>query len=101
MSSIEGWQEEQRSAYLYRILAEVEREKARAALFTALAGEADKQADIWARDILATGGRLPEGYRPDVRTRIVVALLRQYGPRPLRSVLSAMKVRGMSLYSQP
>ena len=99
--STSGWQEERRSAYLYRILAEVEQATPRGALFREMAGEADKQADIWARDIETKGGRVPDSYHPDLRTRIVGSLLRRYGARPLRSVLSAMKVRGMSLYALP
>ena len=99
--SLSSWEEERRSAHLYRILEEVEQATTRGALFRELAGEADKQADIWARDIELKGGRVPDGYRPDLRTRIVGSLVRRYGPRRLRSVLSAMKVRGMSLYALP
>ena len=58
--STSGWQEERRSAYLYRILAEVEQATPRGGLFREMAGEADKQADIWARDIETKGGRVPD-----------------------------------------
>ena len=43
---------------------------------------------------------LPVGYTPDVRTRVVVILLKIFGPRAMRSILAAMKVRGMTIYSQ-
>ncbi len=99
-SSISSWQEEQRSAYLYRVLAEVERGESRAGLFLDLAKEAESQAHIWAREVQDNGGQLPD-YRPDLRTRAVAGLLRRFGPRSMRSVLSAMKVRGMVLYMQP
>jgi len=101
MSGVDSWLEEQRSAHLYRVLAEVERGTVRAGLFVEMAGEAETQAKIWARDIVAKGGRLPVGYRADLRTRIVAVLVRRLGVRPMRSVLSAMKVRGMSLYTSP
>ena len=97
--SIAAWQEEKRSAYLYRVLSEVEQGTSRAALFRELAGEAEKQANIWARDVQIKGGRPPEHYRPDMRTRVAATLLRRYGPRPMRIILSAMKVRGMSMYA--
>jgi vacuolar iron transporter family protein len=100
-SSLSSWREEQRSAYLYRLVAAVETGTARADLFNELAGEADKQAKIWADNVRLKGGRLPDGYKPDVRTRAVGVLLRRLGVRPLCAVLSAMKVRGMSLYTQP
>ena len=101
MSGVESWLEEQRSAHLYRILADVERGTARAGLFEEMAGEAEAQAGIWARAIVTNGGRVPAGYTADLRTRVVAALVQRLGVRPMRSVLSAMKVRGMSLYASP
>lgn len=93
--SQEGWHEEKRSAYLYRVMADAEAGTPRAALFGGLAAEAENQAGIWARQ---TGAAVPK-YVPDLRARMVAALVRRYGPRPLRSVLVAMKVRGLSVYS--
>jgi len=93
--SQEGWHEEKRSAYLYRVMAEAEAGTPRAELFRGLAVEAENQAGIWARQ---AGSAQPE-YAPDLRARMIAALVRRYGPRPLRSVLVAMKVRGLSVYS--
>ena len=91
----EGWREEKRSAYLYRVMAEAEVGTPRAELFRGLAAEAENQAGIWARQAGTAG---PE-YAPDLRARMVAALVRRHGPRALRSVLVAMKVRGLSVYS--
>jgi VIT1/CCC1 family predicted Fe2+/Mn2+ transporter len=91
----DGWHEEKRSAYLYRVMAEAEAGTPRAELFRGLAAEAENQAGIWARQ---AGAAVPE-YAPDLRARMVAALVRRYGPRALRSVLVAMKVRGLSVYS--
>jgi len=93
--SMDGWREEMRSAYLYRIMAEAEAGTPRAELFRGLAAEAEGQAQIWARQ---AGTAAPE-YVPDLRARMVAALVRRYGPRALRAVLVAMKVRGLSVYS--
>jgi VIT1/CCC1 family predicted Fe2+/Mn2+ transporter len=93
--SQEGWHEEKRSAYLYRVMAEAEAGTPRADLFRGLAAEAEGQAAIWARQ---TGAAVTE-YAPDLRARMVASLVRRYGPRALRSVLVAMKVRGLSVYS--
>jgi VIT1/CCC1 family predicted Fe2+/Mn2+ transporter len=93
--SREAWHEEKRSAYLYRVMAEAEAGTPRAELFRGLAAEAESQAGIWARQ---AGTAVPE-YVPDLRARMVAALVRRHGPRPLRSVLVAMKVRGLSVYS--
>jgi VIT1/CCC1 family predicted Fe2+/Mn2+ transporter len=93
--SQEGWHEEKRSAYLYLVMAEAEAGTPRADLFRGLAAEAEVQAAIWARQ---TGAAVPE-YAPDLRARMVAALVRRHGPRALRAVLVAMKVRGLSVYS--
>jgi vacuolar iron transporter family protein len=98
MHELDSWREEKRSAYLYRVVAAAEAGTPRAALFEDLAREADKQAAIWAQHAEKAGQRVPDQFVPDVRTHVVAALVRALGPRPLRAVLAAMKVRGMSLY---
>jgi VIT1/CCC1 family predicted Fe2+/Mn2+ transporter len=97
---LESWVEEQRSAYLYRACAEAEAGTARADLFTRLAGEAEAQAAIWRAQLTASGKPAPPPFEPDLRTRLVARLVRISGPRPLRTVLAAMKVRGMAVYSR-
>ncbi|HET7201654.1 MAG TPA: VIT1/CCC1 transporter family protein [Burkholderiales bacterium] len=92
----EEWLDETRSAYLYRVIAEVERGTPRADLFEKLAHEAEGQAAIWARN---TGLASVPAFVPDLRTRIVAGLLRRYGARAMRGILAAMKVRGLSVYS--
>ncbi len=99
MHELDSWREEKRSAYLYRVVAEAEAGTSRAALFSELAREAEKQAAIWARHAQNAGQLVPEHYAPDVRARVVARLVQRFGPRPLRGVLAAMKVRGMSLYT--
>jgi VIT1/CCC1 family predicted Fe2+/Mn2+ transporter len=94
-----SWYEEQRSAYLYRLLAQIEAGAPRARLFAELAKEADEQSKIWSAAAVKRGARVPGGYRPDMRTRLVAAMTWRLGPRAMRSVLAAMKVRGMSVYS--
>jgi VIT1/CCC1 family predicted Fe2+/Mn2+ transporter len=94
----ESWLEEKRSAWLYRIVSDCESGTPRQVLFLELAHSADEQADLWAVEIRKTGMDVPAGYMPDARTRAVGWLTRRFGPRAMRSVLAAMKVRGMSLY---
>jgi VIT1/CCC1 family predicted Fe2+/Mn2+ transporter len=100
MSQHDGWAEEKRSAWLYRVVAQAERDGGRRALFNELAGEADKQAAMWEREAERTGRRVPQNFQPGVRERLIAALVRTFGPRAMRGVLAAMKVRGMSLYSK-
>jgi len=96
----ESWQEEKRSAWLYRVVAECERGTPRESLFNELAQAADEQSDIWLSVIAKKGGQVPAPFRPDLRTRVVAGLTRFFRPRAMRSVLAAMKVRGMALYTQ-
>lgn len=97
MSDLENWSEEKRSAYLYRAVADREAGTTRRGLFIELADEAEKQAAMWAARAEKAGFALPQ-FRPDARARVVAVLVGKLGPRRLRTVLAAMKVRGMSLY---
>ena len=95
---LESWNEEQRSALLYRACAQAEEGSPRAELFHQLAGEAEAQAAIWRAQLTARGHPAPGPYAPDARTKLIMALVRRVGPRRLKGMLAAMKVRGMSIY---
>jgi VIT1/CCC1 family predicted Fe2+/Mn2+ transporter len=96
--ALSSWYEEKQSAWLYRVLAEVEPRPTLAELFKTLACEADDQALLWATKVSADGGMLPE-FVPTFRARFVAWLARRFGVKPIRQVLAGMKVRGMSAYS--
>jgi VIT1/CCC1 family predicted Fe2+/Mn2+ transporter len=98
MNPLESWGEEQRSAFLYRVCAAAEAGTVRAELFYRLAGEAEAQAAIWRAQLTAKGHPAPAPFVPDARTRFVAWLVSHLGPRRLKSVLAAMKVRGMAVY---
>ena len=100
MNPADNWREEQRSAYLYSLLAELEAGTPRHALFRELAKESRKQSETWAAAARADGASVPDSFRPDPRTRLVARLTRWLGPRAMRTALAAMKVRGMSVYTQ-
>jgi VIT1/CCC1 family predicted Fe2+/Mn2+ transporter len=98
MNPLESWHEEQRSAFLYHVCAEAEAGTTRAEMFRRLAGEAEAQAAIWRAQLTARGHAAPAPYAPDLRTRFVAGLVRRLGPERLKSILAAMKVRGMAIY---
>ncbi len=100
MNELANWAEEKRAVYLYRVVSEVESGTPRESLFCELAGAAEKQAAIWAEAARKAGQRAPDDYVPDLRTRIIAALVRRFGPYALRSMLAAMKVRGMAIYAK-
>jgi hypothetical protein len=93
----QSWQEEQQSVWLYRIVAQSEPDPARNRMFHALADAAAAQAENWRRVIEESGGTPPGPFVP-ARARMVAALVRRFGPRAMRPVLAAMKVRGMGVY---
>ena len=98
MNEVASWTEEKRAAYLYRVIAACEAGTPREKLFKDLAGEAEGQAAIWEKKARDAGEAIP-AFTPDVRSRLVAGLVRRHGPRNLRTVLAAMKVRGMSVYA--
>lgn len=101
MSALDSWTQEKESAFLYRVLAGAERSADRRALFGKLAQEAEQQAGIWVDRARSSGQSIPDDYSPSARVRLVARLIRWFGPSRLRLILSAMKVRGMSVYDQP
>lgn len=92
-----NWHEEKQAAYIYETVAEVEPEHK--GLFLDLAKAAHKQAQIWAEEAAKLHLTSPPKYIPDFRTQIVILLIRWFGPRKIKMILAAMKVRGMSIYS--
>jgi VIT1/CCC1 family predicted Fe2+/Mn2+ transporter len=99
MSARDGWEREMESAFLYRAIVAVESSASRRALFDKLADEAESQAGIWAAELHAQGAPPPGPFAPSPRARLVASLVRLLGPSRIRTVLAAMKVRGMSVYS--
>lgn len=97
---LESWHEEKQSSYLYRIVSDAESGTPRQILFLELAKAAEKQADLWVMEMKKSGVTPPAHYFPDWRTRVVGRLVKWFGPRRMRPVLAAMKVRGMSLYTK-
>ena len=93
----EGWFQERQSAWLYRRLAAIEADPRKRQLFEALAQAADHQAGTWKKSLGTSTGD-EAAFRPSLRARIVAALLDAFGPRRVRPMLVALKMRGLSVY---
>jgi vacuolar iron transporter family protein len=100
MSELHSWLEEKSSSFLYRVVAQEEAGTPREALFNELAERAEQQAVLWERKARTNNQPLPETFSPDARTRLVAWLVKRFGVKPMRPILTAMKVRGMSLYTK-
>jgi VIT1/CCC1 family predicted Fe2+/Mn2+ transporter len=97
-AELDSWFHERESAWLYREVARAEPDPRKSELFLKLAAAAEDQAVRWEQTPAgrATPGRI---FRPSLRARIVARLVRRFGPRSLRGMLAAMKLRGLSIYS--
>jgi VIT1/CCC1 family predicted Fe2+/Mn2+ transporter len=94
-----SWQQEKQSAYLYRVMAARTNNPAQQRLFSQLAEEAEGQADIWAKTIQEVGANQLPSFHPDLRLLIVKQLIIWFGPKAIRPILSATKIRGMSVFN--
>lgn len=99
-TEFESWHEEKQSAFLYRILAGCEPVPEIKALFIKLADAADEQALHWQKIAGNKGVTLPSHFEPQMRAKLVAHMIRRLGPERMLPVLAAMKVRGLSVYTQ-
>ena len=91
--ALERWRSEKTAAYLSGVVAAAEGDPAKAALFHEMAEAAETQAGILAEELKPV-----PVFEPSPRSRLTVSLVRIFGPRAVRHVLSASKVRGISVY---
>jgi vacuolar iron transporter family protein len=107
---LDNWYHEKESAWLYQQVAAAEPDPRKSRLFLQLAGAAEEQAAKWEVSARARAGGTQGAaaatparrvFVPSLRARIVARLIRRFGPRSLRPMLAAMKLRGLSIYSAP
>jgi vacuolar iron transporter family protein len=110
MTVLDNWYHEKESAWLYRQVAAAEPDPHKSRLFLQLAAAAEEQAGKWEVSTRARAGGTQDAagatparrvFVPSLRARIVARLIRRFGPRSLRPMLAAMKLRGLSIYSAP
>ena len=98
MEIFNNWWEEKRSAYLYTVMANHEKNILHKKLFIDLNKAAEKQASLWGKKMKEM--HLPPAvFKPDLRTRLVAWLISFAGTERVHFILSPMKIRGMSVYS--
>ena len=91
--TLERWRSEKTAAYLSGAVAAAERDPGKAKLFREMADAAETQAAILAKDLK----HVPK-FEPSLRSRLTGSLIRTFGPRAMKPILSASKVRGVSVY---
>ena len=97
MSNRSRWHSERTAAWLSEAVAAAEPDPVKAELFRNMARAAEEQAAILAASL----DDRDKTFKPSLRARIVAKLVEVLGSRPMRPVLAAMKVRGVSVYSGP
>lgn len=100
MDIYNNWWEEKRSAYLYALMAKHETVPIHKKLFNELHQAAEKQAGLWEKKASSEEKKSLLIFKPDLRTRLVACLITYIGTEYIHLILSAMKIRGMSIYSQ-
>ena len=87
-------QAEKTAAYLSSAVAASEHDPDKAKLFREMADAAETQAGILAKDL-----KQVPAFQPSLRSRLTASLVGIFGPRAMKPILSASKVRGVSVYS--
>jgi VIT1/CCC1 family predicted Fe2+/Mn2+ transporter len=98
MELYKNWREEKRSAYLYGIMEKCEHNHIHKKLFFDLKEAANKQAFLWEEKINAASLPAPI-FKPAIREKLVACLITWIGTERLHHILSAMKIRGMSVFT--
>lgn len=99
MEYYDNWWEEKRSAYLYGIMAHSEKNILHRKLFADLQLAAEKQAHAWEKKIIAQDNQKTLVFKTDLRTKLVAKLVQLFGADRIHYILSAMKIRGMSVFT--
>src|SRR5579862_8769244 len=99
MHYFENWYEEKRSAYLYGVMAQHEKNVLHKKLFLDLQTAAEKQASLWEKKMAEESMHPPPSFVPELRTRLISTLIKILGTERLHTILSAMKIRGMSVFT--
>lgn len=91
------WQDETDAAYLYRLLAGLEKNPARAEIYKRLAVVEDRHGAIWQK-VLADHGDARAPLRPSARSRLTAFVARRFGPGALTNVLLREEGREVRAY---
>jgi VIT1/CCC1 family predicted Fe2+/Mn2+ transporter len=91
------WQDEADAAYLYRLLANAERDAKKSDLYRRLAEVEDRHVHVWG-NLLRQHGKEPGAFRPSARTRLLAMLGRVFGPGFLLPMLLAEEGREVKGY---
>ncbi len=90
--------DERSSTALYRVMAEHEKNPHLAKVYQKLAETEAVHADAWAKRLADAGAEVPP-YRPSLRTRTLIWLVRRFGVNTVLPSISKMEDKGSDGYS--
>jgi len=82
---------ERDAIYLYDQLAEIEKDPDRAAVFTRIASNERRHADIWATRLTELGATVPTPSSPRARVRSIVVLARLFGTNRVADLVRSLE----------
>jgi vacuolar iron transporter family protein len=97
---IENWRAEMDATALYRALAQREKDPERASILRDMATTEERHAAVMAGRLKEMSVPLPR-HRVGLRTRLIIALARLFGPTSVLPVIETMEASGVSAYRQP
>lgn len=90
-------QDESDAAYLYRCLAEMERDEKRREIYQRLANIEDRHVHAWQK-LLRAAGEETEGVKPSLRARALRWLAARFGTSLIAPILLAEEAREVKNY---
>ncbi|MBY0516812.1 MAG: VIT1/CCC1 transporter family protein [Bacteriovoracaceae bacterium] len=91
-----NWKSELDSQYIYECLVQYEKDEKKKKLFQKLAKESLHQAGIWKNKSNQTHW----SYSPGAKVKLTCWIIKHIGPKFILEILSAQKIRGISVYRQ-
>lgn len=91
------WQDEADAAYLYGLLASLERDERKRDIYQRLSEVEARHVEVWAR-LMRESGHAPKPFGPTGRTRLLALLGRLFGPGFLLPMLLAEEGREVKGY---
>ena len=92
-------QDELDGAYLYQVLADVEKDAQIAEVYRRMAAAEKRHAETWTRRLNDAGTRIPD-YHPSWRTRLLGWLARRFGPGLVLPTIVGLEQADSRSYSQ-
>ncbi|HEY9077595.1 MAG TPA: VIT1/CCC1 transporter family protein [Anaerolineaceae bacterium] len=95
--NIRAWKEEQNSAYLYTVLAEIEKDPRISEVYRRIASVELRHAKKWEDELQKAGIQVPV-YKPDLRSRMLAWLGRKFGTSMILPSMQASEKNGVRGY---